>query len=89
MKKILFIAIIGISIATLCSCGSKSGSSEESKAITGDYKKACELREFSTAYAIIDKLKKEEGENVSDEAEKYVVLQEALFVLESKGTDGT
>ena len=88
MKKKLFLAIMCIAFATLCSCGSKSSSSDESKLIAGDYRKACELGEFSTAYEIIDKLKKEEGENVSDEAEKYVVLQESLFVLESKGTDG-
>lgn len=84
----MLLVMIGFGLATLCSCGSKSSSSssEESKELSqlvtaGNYKKACELKEFSTAYEIVDKLK-------SDEAEKYVVLQEALFVLESNGTDG-
>lgn len=90
------LAIIGFGVATLCSCGSSPSSSKDSEDTKGlsklviaeDYRKACELKEFSIAYEIIDKLKKEKGENVSDEAEKYVVLQEALFVLESKGIDG-
>ena len=116
MKKFMLLVMIGFGLATLCSCGSKSSSSEESKSLSKlvtvrDYKKACELKEFSTAYEIVDTLKKEtskakieyesssfyreanlskyeEAKKISDEAEKYVVLQEALLVLESKGTDG-
>ena len=83
-----------------------------------NYKKACELKEFPTAYEIVDNLKKEtsekkvyadkyfdealrglnyaieyaskyeEAKKVSDEAERYVVLQEAMFVLESEGSNG-
>ena len=95
-KSLIMLAIIGFGVATLCSCGSSPSSSKDSEDTKGlskfviaeDYRKACELKEFSIAYEIIDKLKKEKGENVSDEAEKYVVLQEALFVLESKGIDG-
>ena len=95
-KSLIMLAIIGFGVATLCSCGSSPSSSKDSEDTNGlskliiaeDYRKACELKEFSIAYEIIDKLKKEKGENVSDEAEKYVVLQEALFVLESKGIDG-
>jgi len=77
-----------------------------------DYKKACEVKEFNTAYEIVDKLieetnkakaqwKSEQGlfarkgdrekyqveyeaaKKKSSEAEKYVILQESLFVLES------
>lgn len=118
--------MIGFGLATLCSCGSKSNPSLDLKEPTSlskleiakDYKKACELKEFSTAYEFVDKLKKvtsekkikadevakkaengmssaiavvseyEEAKKVSDEAEKYVVLQEALSVLESEGTNG-
>ena len=126
MKKTLLFAMIGFGLATLCSCGSKSNPSLDLKEPTSlskleiakDYKKACELKEFSTAYEFVDKLKKvtsekkikadevaknakngmssaiavvseyEEAKKVSDEAEKYVVLQEALSVLESEGTNG-
>ena len=134
MKKYLFlVAIIGFSVATLCSCvggfssSEEHNSSEEHKGLSdykkkelvndGNYKKACEFKEFSTAYEIVDALKKEtsekkvkadqyakdakewptlyqnyiteyeEAKKVSDEAEKYVVLQEALSVLESEGTN--
>ena len=132
MKKYLFLIaflFLGLGLTTFSGCGSKSSSSKVSEVsedtmglsklvIAEDYRKACELKEFSTAYEIVDKLKKktsekkvkadadaknaekgwsfalksvseyEETKKVSDEAEKYVVLQEALFVLESKGTDG-
>ena len=126
MKKTLLFAMIGFGLATLCSCGSKSNPSLDLKEPTSlskleiakDYKTACELKEFSTAYEFVDKLKKvtsekkikadevaknakngmssaiavvseyEEAKKVSDEAEKYVVLQEALSVLESEGTNG-
>lgn len=78
-----------------------------------DYKKACEVKEFSTAYEIVDELKEETAEARADwkseqgflahkgtrealevkyhaaeeksrQAEKYVILQESLFVLESE-----
>ena len=129
MKKYLFLlVIIGFSLATLCSCGSGSTSSEEPKGISDkekeklveakNFKKACELKEFPTAYEIVDNLKKEtsekkvradkdadaaargyswaketvskyeEAKKVSDEAERYVVLQESMYVLESEGTNG-
>jgi hypothetical protein len=121
MKKYLFlVAIIGFGVATLCSCGSGSTSSEEPKGISEkekeklveakNYKKACELKEFPTAYEIVDKLKEVTSEKKvwyeghsyldsaypnykaakekSDEAERYVVLQESMYVLESEGTNG-
>lgn len=129
MKKYLvLVAIIGFSVATLCSCGSGSTSSKGSMGLsdkekkelvkTDNYKKACELKEFPVAYEIVDNLKKEtsekkvdadkdadaaaegysyakknvskyeEAKKVSDEAERYVVLQESMYVLESEGTNG-
>ena len=115
MKKYLVLTvIIGFGVATLCSCGSEKEKLVEAK----NYKKACELKEFSTAYEIVDNLKKEtsekkvdadkdadaaargyswaketvskyeEAKKVSDEAERYVVLQESMYVLESEGTNG-
>ena len=123
MKKYLVLTvIIGFGVATLCSCGSGSTSSEGPKGIsdketkelveTNNYKKACELKDFSTAYEIVDNLKEvanrakveyeefkqfwrdeyyqkwENANQKAKEAERYVVLQEALLVLESEGTNG-
>ena len=131
-KNLVFVAIIGLVIATLSGCGSESGSgstsSEGPKGLSEkekkelveakNYKKACELKEFPTAYEIVDNLKKEtsekkvdadkdadaaargyswaketvskyeEAKKKSDEAERYVVLQESMYVLESEGTNG-
>lgn len=125
-KNLVIVAIIGLVIATLSGCGSESGSgstsSEGPKGIsdkekkelveTNNYKKACELKDFSTAYEIVDNLKEvanrakveyeefkqfwrdeyyqkwENANQKAKEAERYVVLQEALLVLESEGTNG-
>lgn len=118
-KYLLLLAIIGFGVAMLCSIGfgvsygGESTSSEESKGISEEekkellencnYKKACELKEFSTAYEIVDKLKEETDrikyvyshqpilcdntQKKSDEAERYVILQESLYLLESEGTN--
>ena len=111
----------------MTSCGSKQSGSNNSQSSEGisdkekdkliqsqNYRKACELKEFLTAYQIVDKLKEEtseakshyeltkdmsmigdqrlsdynEAKKKSDEAERYVVLQEAMLVLESEGTNG-
>ena len=128
MKKNLFVTVFLTlsAVLSLTSCGSKESKSAEG--LTNDdkkellenlnYRKACELKEFSIAYEIVDLLKKktsekkvradgnkeyaanrlsfaledvseyEEAKKVSDEAERYVVLQESLMVLESEGTNG-
>lgn len=98
-------------VLVLTSCGSKDSSSSDAESLEQNYKKACELKDFSTAYEIVDKLKEEtskakvkndeyegrineyvseykEAKKKSDEAERYVVLQEALYVLEERGEDG-
>ena len=118
MKKNLFYVIVVIvsMIFISTSCGSKSGeglSEDEKKELVEslNYKKACELKDFSTAYEIVDKLKEVTSEkkkvyesvsnfnhifkaeyqaakDKSDEAERYVVLQESLIVIESEGSNG-
>lgn len=109
MKKNLvftyFIAMIAIIMMTGC------GNSEKEEMIQSrNYRKACELKDFITAYEIVDILKQEtsysrknhefysnddwhrvdyeEKKEKSDEAEKYVVLQESMLVLESEGSNG-
>ena len=97
-KNLVFVAIIGLVIATLSGCGSESGSgstsSEGPKGISEkekkelvknqNYKKACELKEFSTAYEIVDNLKKETSRNKvfadkhADDAAKRAVLCEGI-----------
>lgn len=121
MKKNLFFVVVWVIslVITLTSCGSngsqssEGASDEEKKELIDNlnYRKACELKEFSTAYEIVDKLKKQtsdskiaydgsyafreerlseykEAKKKSDEAERYVILQESMFVLESEGTNG-
>lgn len=115
MKKYLFftifIAIFAVYTITSCSNEKKDDL---------NYKKACELKDFSTAYEIVDKLKEielakhseyeaephdvfwggpnydkdkkrveyEAAKKNASEAERYVVMQEAMYVLESQGADG-
>lgn len=63
MKKYLVLAaIIGFSVATLCSCGGKSTSSEEEITVTGsdgkvyaNYREACRNCDFDAAYSILEK----------------------------------
>ena len=114
-KNLFFVIFIALSaVFSLTSCTDEKKEMIESL----NYKKACELKDFQTAYEIVDKLKEvtskkkvrargdanaadegysyavesvseyEEAKKVSDEAEKYVVLQEAITVLEESGTNG-
>lgn len=122
-KNLFFVVVWVISLViTLTSCGSNGSQSsegvsdEEKRELVWNlnYRKACELKEFLTAYEIVDKLKDqtskrkiesdatpkyakfheeklseyEESKKKSDEAERYVILQESMFVLESEGTNG-
>ena len=117
-KNLFFVVVWVISLViTLTSCGSngsqssEGASDEEKRELVWklNYRKACELKEFLTAYEIVDKLKDqtsqckikyaewrrnedlseyEESKKKSDEAERYVILQESMFVLESEGTNG-
>ena len=113
MTKNLFFAIfIALSaVLSLTSCTDEKKEMIESL----NYKKACELKDFQTAYEIVDILKEKTSEakvnmervndgdwswsrearaeyteavKKSQEAERYVVLQESLMVLESEGTNG-
>lgn len=114
-KNLYFVIFIALSaVLSLTSCTDEKKEMIESL----NYKKACELKEFSTAYEIVDLLKKKtseakvewerqggsflpkysiekealekykEAELLSEEAERYVVLQESLIVLESEGSNG-
>ena len=97
-KNLVLLALICFGVAPFCSCGEDM-----------DYKKACEQKDFSTAYAIVDKLKEkanqarieaieETGHRDRDEraritqeeyeeAEKYVILQETIHLIETEGTN--
>ena len=79
MKKfIFFAAIIGFSVATLCSCGSKSTSSEDEITVTEitvtgsdgkvytNYREACRNCDFDAAYSILEK-KREKFEKYKEE----------------------
>ena len=76
MKKYLvLVAIIGLGVAILCSCGSKSTSSEEEITVTGsdgkvytNYREACRNGDFDAAYSILEK-KREEFEKFKEENE--------------------
>ena len=99
-KNLIFAIFIAISaVFTITSCKDEKKEMIESL----NYKKACELKDFSTAYEIVDKLKDNalyekthqileeyilDAEKKYKEAEKYVVLQEAITVLEENGTNG-
>ena len=80
MKKYLvLVAIIGLGVATLCSCGSKSTSSEEEITVTGsdgkvytNYRVACRNGDFDAAYSILEK-KREEFEKFEEENEMVIV----------------
>ena len=114
MKKNLYFAILIalFAVFTITSCSDEKKEMIESL----NYKKACDLKDFSSAYEIVDKLKNltseanteyarmsqvaggyynseyssklAEAKKKSDEAERYVVLQEAITVLEESGTNG-
>lgn len=104
MKKNLFFAIFIAISAVLIITSCKDEKKEMIESL--NYKKACDLKDFSTAYEIVEKLKKEafeakhtewvgdgssiilDKENKYKEAEKYVVLQEAITVIEESGTNG-
>ena len=120
MKKFYFyFTIIVLTAFVMTSCGSKANraseklSDEKKELIESlNYRKACENKDFLTAYEIVDELKSrtsyakveydaagydyktkyfskyQEAKKVSDEAERYVVLQEAMLVLESEGSNG-
>ena len=123
MKKNRFLSlfVVLLAVLTIVSCGSKGPKSSEVLSDEGkaelienlNYRKACELKDFETAYQIVDKLKEwtsskkieydnnlgsdytekyyseyQEYKKRSDEAERYVVLQEAMLVLESDGSNG-
>ena len=116
MKKNLFFAIFLAISAVLIITSCKDEKKEMIESL--NYKKACDLKDFSSAYEIVDILKKvtsekgvrasgdrdaanegysfaiesvseyTEAKKMSDEAERYVVLQEAITVLEESGTNG-
>lgn len=115
MKKNLFFAIFLAISAVLIITSCKDEKKEMIESL--NYKKACDLKDFSSAYEIVDKLKEKTSESKkelakmlniysedyankeygtyytedlkkSDEAERYVVLQEAITVLEESGTNG-
>lgn len=79
MKKTLLLAIIGISIATLCSCGSKSVKGADGKEYSS-YQEACRHQDFVAAYDWIEK------NNGSDDDKDYVFNAEMLY-LTSLGTE--
>ena len=84
MRKNLFFTIfLALSfVFTIISC-------------TQDYRKACAERDFAKAYSIVYEMKEKQEEkehcryiNGSYEPLKYVILQEAMVVLEENGEDG-
>ena len=80
MKKILvLLAMIGISIATLCSCGSKSVKGADGTEYSS-YQEACRHQDFVAAYDWIEK------NNGSDDDKDYVFNAEMLY-LTSLGTE--
>lgn len=106
-KSLVFTFIIAmVAIVMMTGCGN---SEKEEMIKSRNYRKACELKDFITAYEIVDKLKErtandkrwrdayhtsgsdteyEESKKKSDEAERYVILQESMLVLESEGSNG-
>lgn len=79
MKKTLLLAMIGIAIATLCSCGSKSVKGADGKEYDS-YQAACRNEDFNAAYEWIEK------NNGSEEDKDYVFNAEMLF-LSSQNTE--
>ena len=88
MKKNLFLAIIGIAIATLCSCGSKI----MSKTIKGEngteyenYREACRDGDFNAAHKFLDRMKEEaddwESNQKVQEAEDYIFNNEVNALI--------
>ena len=85
MKKYLvLVAIIGFSVATLCSCGGNSTSSEEITVTGSDgkvytnYREACRNGDFDAAYSILEK-KREEFEKFKEENELTIYKRSTLF----------
>ncbi len=80
MKKNLFlVAIFGLVISTLCSCGSKSVKGADGKEYSS-YQEACRHQDFVAAYDWIEK------NNGSDDDKDYVFNAEMLY-LTSLGTE--
>lgn len=71
--------MIGISIATLCSCGSKSVKGADGTEYSS-YQEACRHQDFVAAYDWIEK------NNGSDDDKDYVFNAEMLY-LTSLGTE--
>ena len=79
MRMIKAFAMIGIAIATLCSCGSKSVKGADGKEYDS-YQAACINEDFNAAYEWIEK------NNGSEEDKDYVFNAEMLF-LASQNTE--
>ncbi len=84
MKKTLLLAMIGITIATLCSCGSKTIKGENGTEYE-NYREACRDGDFIVAHKFLDRLKEEskdgESKQKAMDAEAYIYRQEALFLM--------
>ena len=96
MKKYLvLVAIIGFSVATLCSCGGKFGGSGE-KGITvkgadgtvyESYQECCAANDYEAAHLFLAKMYDKESYTEDDAvAKEYVFKKEALFLM-SQGDD--
>ena len=92
--KNLFIAIIGLAMATLYGCGSSgnSGNSDSSKdkiTVTGgdgkvyeSYQECCAANDYEAAHQFLAKLQNSESDAYSyGEAKEYVFKNEALFLM--------
>jgi hypothetical protein len=87
MKKISLLAVISL-ILCLFVIGCTSSPED-------DYRKACEEHDFIKAYQIVDDLDKEllnvDDDHYyvalarADEAKRYVIVQEAMYLLEQGG----
>lgn len=95
MKNNLFlVAIIGLSVANLCSCGSKSTSSGEGTVTSSDgkvytnYQEACRANDFEAALTFVDKLEQEAMERdeynryIPDNVERYTSARDYVFNAE-------
>jgi len=79
MKKFILLAIIGVVVATLCSCGSKSVKGADGTEYSS-YQEACRHQDFVAAYDWIEK------NNGTDDDKDYVFNAEMLY-LTSLGTE--
>ena len=85
MKKTLLFAMIGFSVATLCSCGNitvkgADGTEYES------YQECCAANDFEAAHLYLTKMQNKEIEGYSA-AKEYVFQKEALYLM-SLGDEG-